>query len=136
MKVYTELDLNSFEAWSGGEETLDRIREEGKTADLEALLEDLYPDGIDETNLNDILRFEDDWLYRSLGMMTNDELEAEKEAAEAEEREREEAKQAEAFEEFCATFDMDCSGCPFKDMDGDCEDHFANYRERADENDL
>ena len=44
MKISYELDLNTFEAWSGAVGTLDRIREEGKTEALEAILEDLYPD--------------------------------------------------------------------------------------------
>ena len=68
MKVSYELNLASFEAWSGAVSTLDRIREEGKVSDCEYLLEELYPDGIDETHLNDILWFDSDWLYEQLGI--------------------------------------------------------------------
>lgn len=31
------------------------------------LVEELYPEGIDETELNDLLWFESDWIYESLG---------------------------------------------------------------------
>lgn len=68
MKVYCELDLENFEAWSGAEDTLDRIRNEGKVGTLEAILEDLYPDGIDETQLNDLLRFDDEQVFEWLGI--------------------------------------------------------------------
>ena len=34
MKVTYELDLQSFEAWSGGEDTLSRILDEGKENDF------------------------------------------------------------------------------------------------------
>lgn len=68
MKVYCELDLENFEAWSGAEDTLDRIRNEGKIGALEAILEDAYPDGIDETELNDLLRFDDEQVFEWLGI--------------------------------------------------------------------
>ena len=82
MRIYTDLDLDTFGAWSGAVSTLDRIREEGKTRDLEAILEDLYPDGMDETALNDLLWFEPDTVFGWLGIRTDEELEAEEEARE------------------------------------------------------
>ena len=77
MKITYELDLDKFEAWSGGEDTLSRIRDEGKEDEFCAMLEELHPCGIDETELNDLLRFEADWIYESLGMKTDEELEEE-----------------------------------------------------------
>lgn len=74
MKITYELDLNTFEAWSGGENTLNRIIENGLVNDFEAILEDCYPDGMDETQLNDILRFDSDWIYESLGLETESSL--------------------------------------------------------------
>lgn len=55
MRIYSKLDLNTFEAWSGAVNTLDRIRREGKCEGLESVLEENYPEGIDETELNDLL---------------------------------------------------------------------------------
>ena len=74
MRIYTELDLNTFEAWSGAVDTLNRIREEDKCRELELILEELYPDGMDETELNDLLWFEEDWVYEMVGIRTEDEI--------------------------------------------------------------
>lgn len=74
MKITYELDLNTFEAWSGGEDTLNRIIENGLVNEFEAILEECYPDGMTETQLNDILRFDSDWIYESLGLETESSL--------------------------------------------------------------
>lgn len=74
MKINYDLDLANFEAWSGGVDTLNRVIEEGKTEELEAILEELYPDGMDETQLNDILWFEEDWIFEMLGISEEEEL--------------------------------------------------------------
>lgn len=68
MKIYTEKTLLDFEAWSGAIYTKDKIIEEGKEDEFEALIEELYPDGIDETGLNDLLWFEDKWIFEILGI--------------------------------------------------------------------
>lgn len=96
MKIYTEISLCDFEAWSGGENTLDRVINEGKVDELEAVLEDLYPDGIDETALNDILRFESDWVYEVCGIRSESEI-----REELEEAKEELAELMENFEEEC-----------------------------------
>lgn len=84
MKIYSEISLASFEAWSGAVSTLDRVIEEGKTAELEAILEDLYPDGMDEIQLNDILWFEEDWVFEVLGIRTESQIREELEEAQEE----------------------------------------------------
>ena len=81
MKIYTETSLDYFEAWSGGEDTLNRVIEEGKTDELETILEELYPEGIDETTLNDILRFESDWVFEVCGIRSESEIREELEEA-------------------------------------------------------
>lgn len=68
MKLYRELDLTRFEPWSGAVDTYERIYNEGKLDDLEFLLSDLYPEGIEETQLNDILWFDSEWVYECLGI--------------------------------------------------------------------
>ena len=73
MKIITEISLNNFEAWEGAKQTLQKIREAGKFEDLEMLLDDIYPDGIDDVKLNDILWFDDDWIFESLGMKSEEE---------------------------------------------------------------
>ena len=72
MKIYVE-GLDNFNPWSGAIETYEAIEEAGKLEDLEFLLEDIYPDGLTETELNDLVWFDDEWLFASLGMETEDE---------------------------------------------------------------
>ena len=71
MKIYKDESLRGFEWWSGAVATADRIWEEQGSEgfdQLEAILEDLYPDGIDETDLNDLLWFDADTVYEWLGI--------------------------------------------------------------------
>ena len=73
MKVTNEnLSLINFEAWSGAKDTKETIINEGKIDEFDALIEELYPDGIDETSLNDLLWFETEWLYENLGIETDE----------------------------------------------------------------
>ena len=83
MTITYELDLNSFQAWSGAKDTLDRIQREGKCAELENILEELYPDGMTETELNDLLWFDSESVYEWLGIRSEEQIE--KEIKEAEE---------------------------------------------------
>lgn len=80
MKIYTEQSLADFEFWSGAETTADRIwKERGEEGweQLEAILEDLYPDGIDKTDLNDLLWFDAETVYEWLGIGDEDDDEEE-----------------------------------------------------------
>ena len=73
MKITYELDLDRFEAWSGAKDTLERIQNEGKCTELENILEDLYPDGMTETELNDLLWFDSESVYEWLGIDNDEE---------------------------------------------------------------
>lgn len=80
MKIYREKRLSQFEFWSGAKDTADRIWEEmGESGfnTVEAILEDTYPEGIDETTLNDIFWFEPETIYEWLGMSNDDDEEEE-----------------------------------------------------------
>ena len=83
MTITYELDLERFEAWSGAKDTLDRIQREGKCGLLEQILEDIYPDGMTETELNDLLWFDSESVYEWLGIRSEEQIE--KEIKEAEE---------------------------------------------------
>lgn len=90
MKIYKDESLRGFEWWSGAVATADRIWEEQGSEgfdQLEAILEDLYPDGIDETDLNDLLWFDADTVYEWLGI--DDEEEEDEEDDDDEEEETE-----------------------------------------------
>ena len=68
MKITSEMSLKNFKAWSGAKDTLNKLIELDKCDDLEFILDDLYPDGLSDTQLNDILWFEDEWIYETLGI--------------------------------------------------------------------
>ena len=73
MKVISEVSLWNFEGWSGAEETIKIIIENDKIEEFEQLIEELFPEGIDETHLNDLLRFEDGWVFEMLGISEEEE---------------------------------------------------------------
>ncbi len=58
--------LRDFAAWSGAVETKKRILKEGKEREFEALIDELYPEGLSDTQLNDILWFEEEWIFENL----------------------------------------------------------------------
>ena len=66
MKIYKEMDLMEFEAWSGGSLTLSELTVD-EINTLEVILEELYPEGIEEVQLNDILWFETEWISELIG---------------------------------------------------------------------
>lgn len=69
MKTYNEnLSLVDFVAWSGAKNTKQTIIDNQKVEEFDFLIEELYPDGLSETQLNDILWFESDWVFECLGI--------------------------------------------------------------------
>ena len=44
MKIYSEIKLENFTAWSGAEVTKSTIIENNKSEDFEELIEELYPE--------------------------------------------------------------------------------------------
>ena len=68
MKVITETGLYRFQTWSGATVTKERIINEGKEVEFEQLIEELYPDGLTDAELNDLLWFEDKWIFETLGI--------------------------------------------------------------------
>ena len=74
MKTFNEnTTLVNFDAWSGAVDTKKRIIDECKADEFDNLIEELYPDGLSETQLNDILWFEEDWIFEMLGISDEEE---------------------------------------------------------------
>ena len=65
--IKSEISLYDFQAWSGGKITLDNIIAEGKAEELDALLNECFEE-LTDTQLNDILWFDTEWLYEQLDM--------------------------------------------------------------------
>lgn len=69
MKIINDCaTLQNFEAWSGAKETKQTILDNDKEKEFENLIDELYPDGITDTQLNDLLWFESEWIFESLGI--------------------------------------------------------------------
>ena len=68
MALKITMGIENFKPWSGAVSTWEEIQEAGKVEELDYLLEELYPEGIDEGKLNDLLWFESDWLFSQLGI--------------------------------------------------------------------
>lgn len=66
MKIYSEKSLNDFEFWGGARDT-EKYLTYDEIEQIEQELEELYPDGMDETEVNDFFWFEDDTIAEWLG---------------------------------------------------------------------
>ena len=68
MKLHTETNLLNFEAWCGAKHTKATIIQNNKSDDFDCLIEELYPEGLSETTLNDLLWFDDAFIFEALGI--------------------------------------------------------------------
>ena len=66
MKIYIEKSLSNFEFWSGAKDTIKYLTDE-ELDTIESILEDWYPDGMSETEINDFFWFEEDTIAEWLG---------------------------------------------------------------------
>ena len=67
MKINYEESLHDFKFWSGAEYNRNLFTDE-ELDSLESILETEYPDGMGETELNDLFWFEDKYLCELLGI--------------------------------------------------------------------
>ena len=77
MYVKIEMDYRTLKnnSWSGALDTLKDIEEDDKEDELMYLLEEIFTDTIPtETEVNDFLWFERDYIYESLGLDENGRL--------------------------------------------------------------
>ena len=66
MKIIFDISLKDFGFWSGAKDTAEQLTDE-QFDQVEAMLEDLYPDGMTATGLNDIFWFESNKIYEWAG---------------------------------------------------------------------
>lgn len=74
MRIYEDIDLKEFEPWAGATYTMETLT----CSELDTLqnaIEDIYPDGLSTTGVNDILWFETDWIAELLGYVDWEALE-------------------------------------------------------------
>ena len=69
MIIKTEIcDLADFKAWSYATDTKQKIIDAGLGEDFINALEEIRPDGISETELNDLLWFDEEYCYSIVGL--------------------------------------------------------------------
>ena len=66
MIIKTETNLRDFNAWSGAINTKNIILDAGLEEEFAEIIDELYPDGLSDTELNDLLWFDDDWVLKIL----------------------------------------------------------------------
>ena len=73
MEIKKDIDILDNEWWSGGQETVDRCINEGKGQELVALIEEHFSgDMPTEEDVNDLLRFDGNWIFSCLGINKED----------------------------------------------------------------
>ena len=71
MRIYKEESLRYFDFWSGGASNAEEL-DYDQLDELEAILEDMYPDGMTATELNDLMWFDFDTVKEWLGIEDSD----------------------------------------------------------------
>ena len=71
MTIKTEQSLRNFEFWSGAKANAGLLTDE-ELDRIEAELEYLYPDGMTDTEINDLFWFDFEWVCEVLGLTYND----------------------------------------------------------------
>lgn len=65
MKVSLEINLTNFDFWSGAKNHSFSYNE---LQEIQFQLEEIYPDGMEETHLNDLFWFEEEFLCEIIGL--------------------------------------------------------------------
>ena len=74
MKVYKEVNsAYDFDFWCGGEATAKYLTND-EIEQVFSILDDLYPEGLSETKINDIFWFDDDVIAEWLGYESFEEI--------------------------------------------------------------
>ena len=73
MKVYREVSLREFSFWAGARDRVEHLSHEELDL-IEQILQELYPEGLSATELNDLFWFNDDMIASWLGYKTFEEI--------------------------------------------------------------
>ncbi len=66
MKIISYMSLTDFDFWAGAWDTTKYLTND-ELDQIEQILEELYPEGLSETELNDLFWFEEDTIAEWLG---------------------------------------------------------------------
>lgn len=73
MKIYTETSISNFEFWAGAKDTVKYLTLD-ELYQLDDILEEIFPDGASDTEINDLFWFEDDTIAEWLGYENFEEI--------------------------------------------------------------
>lgn len=75
LRVTEEYDFDTLynKSWGQAVSVLNEIDEHDKSEELMDFLEDLYPDGVDGVELNDLIAYDWEWIYKQIDMPIDDE---------------------------------------------------------------
>ena len=73
MTIKSEKSIRNFEFWSGAKNTVKYLTDD-ELDTIESMLEEAYPEGMGETELNDFFWFEDDTIAELLGYNNFEEI--------------------------------------------------------------
>ena len=71
MIVTIEVKLSNFDFWSGAKDLASKLTYT-ELEQIEAILEDIYPDGMNETTINDLFWFEPETICEWLNLDIED----------------------------------------------------------------
>ena len=118
MRVCREIDFNDLQnmVWSGAETTVENIANANMEDELMGLLEEMFLENVPtETEINDFLWFDSEYIYETLGLNEDGEVEDEEvDNEELFEKTIDRMKYRDSFEAFCE----DCEDCALNDMAG------------------
>lgn len=116
--------------WSGAVDTIADIQNANKENEFMDFLEMVFCDDVPtDTNVNDFIWFEREYIYENIGLTENGEL-PEDEMEEVLNESIESFKNADDFEDFCS----DCDECICNDICStldDCKALFGDYRNQV-----
>lgn len=67
MKVYDDVNLTSFQFWSGARDRALMLTY-SEMEEVESVLEDIYPEGVAATTINDLFWFDFEWVCECIGL--------------------------------------------------------------------
>lgn len=136
MRVCREIDFNDLQnmVWSGAEDTVENIANASMEDELMGLLEETFMETVPtETEINDFLWFDSEYIYETLGLNEDGEVEEEDEESDIDELIEDTIKRMEEsnnFESFCG----DCEECALNIIKGTmarCERLYNAYNENV-----
>lgn len=73
MRIYEEKSLKDFEFWSGARDRVKYLTDDELNT-IESILEDCYPEGMEDVQINDFFWFEEETIAEWLGFNSFDEI--------------------------------------------------------------